>query len=273
MTEEKNQIIDATGNVLNKKKENKTVKLLKENVWNIIGVGLPALISLISGLNLVVTKNFANSCADYYGVNREYFSESGIFEDQILTIACALILFLYPFIFSFITKNEKSKFYVILTGIATVMILFMQNLIYTVNLIDIISIDWLRRIIDNYFVVVVLLIVDIVIVYFVIIRGAFGNKTRLNKLEKVIFSLALMLYVLNVTVGIGIKMNYQIDDKKRYEVIEQNKAVVAIYDGKFVVIDCEIEGDKIILEKGKYSLQEMTGVSLTYHEYEKVEFK
>ena len=36
--------------------------------------------------------------------------------------------------------------------------------------------------------------------------------------------------------------------------IEQDKAVVAIYKEKFVVIDCEIDGDTIILEKGKYSL-------------------
>jgi len=107
----------------------------------------------------------------------------------------------------------------------------------------------------------------------VIIRGAFGNKRRLNKFEKILFSLALGIYVLNVTIGIGIKMDYQIDDKKAYEVIEQNKAVVAIYDGKFVVIDCEIKDETIILEKGKYSLQEMTGVSITYHEYEDVEFK
>ena len=46
MMEETKQIIDATGNVLNKKKENKTIIFLKENAWNIIGVGLPALISL-----------------------------------------------------------------------------------------------------------------------------------------------------------------------------------------------------------------------------------
>lgn len=271
--EEKKQIIDATGNVLNKKKENETVKFLKENIWNIISVGLPALISLISGLNLIVTKNFANSCADYYGINREYFSENGIFEEQVLILACALILFLYPFIFSYLTKNEKSKIYVIITGITTAMILFMQSLVYTVNLLDIISWDWLRKIIDNYFVVVGLLIVDIVIAYFVIIRRAFVNKKRLNVFERIIFTCALGIYIFNVTTGIWIKMDYQIDDKKAYEVIEQNKAVVATYNEKFVVIDCEIEGDTIILEKGKYSLQEMTGVSITYHEYENVEFK
>lgn len=169
IVEETKEIVDSTGNVLNKKKENSTVKFLKENIWNIISVGLPVLISLISGLNLIVTKSFANSCADYYGINREYFSENGIFEEQVLVLACALILFLYPFIFSYLTKNEKSKIYVIITGIATAMILFMQSLVYTVNLLDIISWDWLRKIIDNYFVIIGLLIVDIVIAYFVII--------------------------------------------------------------------------------------------------------
>ena len=141
MTEEKKQIIDATGNVLNKKKENTTLKFLNENIWNIIGVGLPTLISLISGVNLIVSKSFANSCAGYYGINRDYFSENGIFEEQVLVHACALILFLYPFIFSYLTKNEKSKIYVIITGIVTAMILFMQSLVYTVNLLDIISRD------------------------------------------------------------------------------------------------------------------------------------
>ena len=80
MMGETKEIRDSTGNVLNKKKENKTIIFLKENVWNIIGGGLPAAISLISGLNLIVSKSFANSCAEYYGINREYFSENGIFE-------------------------------------------------------------------------------------------------------------------------------------------------------------------------------------------------
>lgn len=273
MMGETKEIIDSTGNVLNKKKENKTIIFLKENVWNIIGGGLPAAISLISGLNLIVSKSFANSCAEYYGINREYFSENGIFEEQMLVFACALILFIYPFVFSYLTKNEKSKIYVIITGIATAMILFIQSLVYTVNLIDIISYDWLRQIFDNYFVVIGLLVVDIVIAYFVIIRRAFVSEKRLNLFERIIFSFALGIYALNVTAGIVVKLDYQIDDKKTYEVIEQNKAVVAIYNEKFVVIDCEIDGETIILEKGKYSLQEMTGVSITYHEYENVEFK
>ena len=75
---------------------------------------------------------------------------------------------------------------------------------------------------------------------------------------------------MNVATGIAIKMNYEISDKKSYEVIEQNRAIVSNYDGKFVVMDCEIQGETIVLKKGTYSLEEMTGVSITYHEYEKV---
>lgn len=66
------------------------------------------------------------------------------------------------------------------------------------------------------------------------------------------------------------KINYEIADKKEYEVIEQNRAIVSNYDGKFVVMSCEIQDETIILKKGTYSLEDMTGVSITYHKYEKV---
>ena len=85
-----------------------------------------------------------------------------------------------------------------------------------------------------------------------------------------IYAIALILYVLNVAIGITIKINYEIADKKEYEVIEQNRAIVSNYDGKFVVMSCEIQDETIILKKGTYSLENMTGVSITYHKYEKV---
>ena len=87
---------------------------------------------------------------------------------------------------------------------------------------------------------------------------------------KIILAIALILYVLNVAIGITIKINYEIADKKEYEVIEQNRAIVSNYDGKFVVMSCEIQDETIILKKGTYSLENMTGVSITYHKYEKV---
>ena len=58
--------------------------------------------------------------------------------------------------------------------------------------------------------------------------------------------------------------------KLAYEIIEQDRAIISEYDGKFVVMDCEIQDETIILKKGTYSLEEVIGVSITYHEYEKV---
>lgn len=51
---------------------------------------------------------------------------------------------------------------------------------------------------------------------------------------------------MNVATGIAIKMDYEISDKKSYEVIEQNRAIVSNYNGKFVVMDCEIQGETIV---------------------------
>ena len=142
--------------------------------------------------------------------------------------------------------------------------MFVQNILYTINLIEIIPWTWLRKIVDNYVTIIVFLIVDLVIAYFIIIRSFFWKNRKYNIVEKIVLSIALLLYVMNVATGIAIKMDYEISDKKSYEVIEQN------YDGKFVVMDCKIQGETIVLKKGTYSLEEMTGVSITYHKYEKV---
>ena len=152
----------------------------------------------------------------------------------------------------------------------TVYILFTQNVLYTINLIEIIPWTWLRQIVDNYVTIIVLLIADIMIAYFIIIRNFFWKNRKYNIVEKIVLSIVLLLYVINVATGIAIKMEYEISDKKSYEVIEQNRAIVSNYDGKFVVMDCEIQGETIVLKKGTYSLEEMTGVSITYHKYEKV---
>ena len=101
-------------------------------------------------------------------------------------------------------------------------------------------------------------------------RNFFWKNKKYSVCGKIILAIALILYVLNVAIGITIKINYEIADKKEYEVIEQNRAIVSNYDGKFVVMSCEIQDETIILKKGTYSLEDMTGVSITYHKYEKV---
>jgi hypothetical protein len=264
------EIVDSQGNACKSTRDSKVKQFLKDNVWNILGTGLAAFITLVGPMNLVISKSFSVSCASFYGIDGKYFSGTEMFENKLIFVLFAFLLFAYPFIFSYISKKINSKIYVILMFLFTVCILFAQNILYTINLIEIIPWTWLRQIVDNYVTIIVFLIVDIMIAYFIIIRNFFWKNRKYNRVEKIVLSIVLLLYVMNVATGIAIKMDYEISDKKSYEVIEQNRAIVSNYDGKFVVMDCEIQGETIVLKKGTYSLEEMTGVSITYHKYEKV---
>lgn len=263
-------IVDSQGNALKSTKDNKLRQFLLNNIWNILGTGLAACITLGGIINFLFSRNFTNSCASFYGVDRKYFSGTEMFQDKLIFIFCAMALFVYPFIFAYINQKIKNKLNVVLTFFMTILILFMQNILYTINIIDMISWDWLKRLIDNYVLIIVFLVVDILIAYFIIIRNFFWKKKKYNKVEKIIFSITLLLYILNISTGFTIKINYEISDKRAYEVIEQNRAIISNYDGKFVVMNCKIQDETIILIKGSYSLEEMTGVSITYHEYSKV---
>lgn len=267
---ENKDIVDSHGKVFKSTKDNRAKQFLKDNVWNILGTGLVACITLAGMMNLVISKGFSISCSNFYGIDGKYFSGTEIFENKLIFAFCAMTLLVYPFIFSYMNKKMNSKLYVVLTFLLTVYILFAQNVLYTINLIENIPWAWLRRFIDNYVTIGVFLIVDVVIAYFIIIRNSFWKNKKYNMCEKLILAVALVLYALNVAAGIAIKIDYKISDKKAYEVIEQNRAIVSNYDDKFVVMDCEIQGETIILKKGTYSLEEMTGSSITYHKYEEV---
>lgn len=65
-------------------------------------------------------------------------------------------------------------------------------------------------------------------------------------------------------------MNRGIEDKRDYEIINNDKVVVTTYEGKFLVMDCEIEEQTLYIEKGNYSFTEMSGVDIKYVKFEDV---
>ena len=67
--------------------------------------------------------------------------------------------------------------------------------------------------------------------------------------------IAFIICIFNIITGFMIKINCDISDKKSYEVIEQNWAIISDYNGKFVVMKCEIQDETIILKRGTYSLE------------------
>ncbi len=263
-------IVDSQGKTFTRTKDNKWKELLRNHVWDILGMGLTTCNATVGAINFVASKSFAVSCADFYGVDSRYFSETGLFTDKLIVFVVSIFVLMCPFIFTYLNKNEKSKIYVVTTFVVTVSILFMQNAIFLIDIIESVSWDWIKKCIDNYWTVAILLVADIIISYSVIIRKYFCGNKPYKKFEKVLFVIAVAIYISNVSTGIMVKMNYEINDKKTYEVIGHDKVMISSFDDKFVVMNCEIEDDILVLKKGKYDLIDMRGVSITYREYKDV---
>lgn len=231
---------------------------------------MPTTISIIEIIRIVCIRSFINSCSNFYGINKRYFNETGMFEDKLIFLICAIVLLAYPFIFTYFSKKIMNKAGVVYTFILTIMILFVQNILYTISHMDLISYDCIKMFIGRKFTIIILGIGDIALAYFMTIRQSFRGNRKYNKIDSIILIISAIVVSLNIIIGITLTMTYDISDKRAYEVIENNKAIVSTYDEKFVVMDCKIQGDTLVLQKGSYSLEEMTGVPITCFESQRV---
>lgn len=108
------EIVDSQGNAYKSNKDkNKITQYLETNIWNFLGTGLAAVITLAGIVNFVISKSFSASCANFYGIDKKYFSGTEMFEDKLIFILCAFVMFVYPIILSYINKKINSKGFVI----------------------------------------------------------------------------------------------------------------------------------------------------------------
>ena len=92
------EIVDSQGNTYKSTRDSKVKQFLKDNVWNILGTGLAAFITLVGTMNLVISKSFSVSCSSFYGIDGKYFSGTEMFENKLIFVLCAFLMFAYPFI-------------------------------------------------------------------------------------------------------------------------------------------------------------------------------
>lgn len=183
LDKENRDIIDLQGNILKSTKENKIKDFLVTNIWKIFGTGFATVTTMFGMFSILVSKGYSISCANFYGIDRRYFTGTEIFEDKMIGVLCALILFSYPFIFSYLTKRIKSKASTIVTFFLTIIILFVQNLIYTLELVEKIPWEWMIRYIYNNVTFGIFFVSDVLIAYFIIIRELFFEK-NMRKLKR-----------------------------------------------------------------------------------------
>lgn len=264
-------IVDSSGQPINGKYDNEIKKIKKyiiSNLWNVL-VSITNILGILT--SVVISISYSRNCSEYYGVDEKYFDGISIFQDKIIFLVIAIIVMEYPFLFHHL--KCESKIFTVFMFLLTILILFTQNMMYTEYLIKKIKLEWLTHIIGSWAVVIIFLTSDILLSYFLIVRNCFRKDKSLKKLEKTVFKLALVIYLINISVGISVGLNRQISDKRLYEVIDNNKVVITNYDGKFLVMDCNVQGETLYIKKGKYSFIEMTDVDIKYNEYKDVQCK
>ena len=67
-------IVDSQGNILKSTKNNKIIQFFRANMWNVLGHGVALCITLSGVVNLIMSKGFSASCANFYGIDKKYFS-------------------------------------------------------------------------------------------------------------------------------------------------------------------------------------------------------
>lgn len=104
------EIVDSQGNAYKSNKDkNKITQYLETNIWNFLGTGLAAVITLAGIVNFVISKSFSASCANFYGIDKKYFSGTEMFEDKLIFILCAFVMFVYPIILATVYKGNIIK--------------------------------------------------------------------------------------------------------------------------------------------------------------------
>lgn len=263
----KTEILDSNGNAIRNKSDNKLKNLFKNNVWNVLGTGITSCITVVSLVKILAAWGYANSCRNYYGIDKRYFNSIELYKDKVIIIIVAVLFIIYPFIFNYINTKMKSKIYISITFFITIFILFTQNVVYTSDLLDEIKWNWVKILIDNHITLFMFFITDIIIAYYIILRRYLDSKKELRLWERIILYISIAIYSVNVSIGISLVMGTKISDKKMYEVINNNKVIIDIYDGKFLTMNCKVQNDELYIEKGKYSFIDMTESEITYHKF------
>lgn len=267
---EKNKvnIIDISGNKLSSHKNSHKIRgFLEKNLWNVLGTGIAFVVTLFGSVRLFIANGYADSCSSYYGVPKRYFDGTEMFYDKILFLAAFIVLIIYPFLFEYINRKIKSRLFVCCVFVVTICLLFIQNISYTVLIIEEMPWDWLKNIIDNYVMIAIFLLADVVLAFYIIVR-----KEKLLKCwEKVLLAVSIFIYLMDVCMGFVLVLNSDISDKRNYEIINNNQVIVSEYDGKFLTMKCRINDKELVIDKGNYYFVEMTDKDIVYREFEKVD--
>ena len=266
-------IIDKDGNAISSTKvKNRIAQMVTGNELNAVSVIVGLVTVIYCGMSKCASIGYANTCREYYGVSARYFDGTDLLNKKTICIIAAAILLIYPFISVYINQKIKNKNCVdtVISFFIVATVLLEQNIMYTSLLTAGNSEKWIKTVLDSPITVGVFIISDVIIAYFLIVKRFFWNREKVNKVKTMIFAIALGIYLVDMFMGMGIIVNTGIADKKSYEMLGKNNAIITEYNGLFLVMNCKVVNKSLIIKKGKYHFEEMTDKEIEYVGFDEV---
>lgn len=245
---------------------------VRENILNILG----AATTLITLLTWLAEQSYARKCSDYYGINKRYFS-GGFFDEKMLFFTGLVLLICLIVLYSIISTKIQGE---VLGRLGKA-----EGIIFTGYLLSVLNVVCLVRIYNSWVIpragvsyvkvlfgvaVGVILLADVMLIHFIYNKKFFVKGTILKKWERRILGVSVAVFLLLICCGFAVTANYGIEDVRQYEVIDGTQAIVSVYEGNLVVMDCEIREETLYLKKGVYRIETMANHTITYREFAKV---
>jgi len=243
--------------------ENKKYINYVENVIKII-----TLITLIFGaIVFIVSRTYAKNCCELYGIDKRYFYSAELFYNKmIFLIGIVLIVIMLYFLEKVL--NDIGMYIITYSSMVILNILSL-SIIY-----NYISIDFIRNVLNNsvYFCcinIILIILCGASAVLFILIKNL---EIESKEWQIKVFITFIIIQSIIILFGISTYLETSINDKKTYEVINKDKVIITEYEGKFLVLNCDIDtsNEKLTIYKGEYEFIEMMGNKITTKEYKEV---
>lgn len=271
-SENKKIIVDSNNKILISSKK-KFVNFIKENIWKILGSGIAASVLIFNIIEFIATVYYSELCEEYYGVYWKYFLDSDIFKISLINLGVLILTLIYPIFFIICNKKMKSKIYYIVSFLITAFLMFYQNIVYTSNMLKDINSDFVNKVIDNIYVMIIFAISDLIISFYLFISKSFQKMKRIKvkNFEIIILTIATIIFAINISIGLGSIASRDISNKRKYEVLNNQRVIIAVYNNQFVVMNCKIKDKELFIKKNEgYELIDMKGKRVNYIKFEEV---
>ena len=233
-------------------KENQKRDFLNDAVA-VVGMISSILVVLAGVISYFAASGYANECADYYGISREYFWTSKPYIEKALIFViyvciCPVLIFTTGWIGR--TENKLQR---MLIGIGTFANFVLVSLACSQSI-------W-KWMLETGVYSDIIAYVDIVfsISASAVIVNSFlkilNDKSYCKKNVRHIFILIAMVYYFGkVLFTIALLLNQDVSNTKTYETISE---IVAEYESRFVVMECDVEEEVLRIHKGEYRIVDM----------------